>query len=569
MATAFWRTDKRTGSKVLVAKWRDAAARGGWRSQRRANDRTKRQAEEYAREMEKKAERVLKGLETDPGRITFGELLDWWWKRHGQYLRNNSKHLFHSALQKHLASLQPFILTPGTAGAFADALDRLLSEKGERKELGPKTLNHLRAGAFRIFECARNPKARLWSSENPVRWVPRRKVPKRKYDTLRRDEVRPVLDALPELALGKPWRGAAAVCLYAGARPGEALGLWKEDVDTEEWVLTIRRSWTEPWPKDDEPRAVLIVPELRPFLADAMRLSPNHLVFPRVDGEPWLPDTRRLLVDHLRRACAAAGVVLGYDHTCRRCKARAARAGDREAAAKLTTRYPDALQRHCPECGMKLWITPIPRPVRFYDLRHTHATLLRKARVDLGTVQKALGHSSPEITAAIYDHSELEDDRAALEKALTFRAGTAPVTPSPLAAPRSSPVADAEIVRTTGAPKLTTPRTDSAPYAPEAGNSDRVIPSPCDPVRPVITPATPVEPASGPRGRRFKSCLPDHLKARHHESVRVTGFLFPSAAVVRFVVRSEHSGAAGRVRPTSECRREDRPHQPCTTEEAL
>ena len=35
-------------------------------------------------------------------------------------------------------------------------------------------------------------------------------------------------------------------------------------------------------------------------------------------------------------------------------------------------------------------------------------------------VQRALGHSSPEITAAIYDHSDLEDYRADVERALSF-----------------------------------------------------------------------------------------------------------------------------------------------------
>jgi len=65
---------------------------------------------------------------------------------------------------------------------------------------------------------------------------------------------------------------------------------------------------------------------------------------------------------------------------------------------------------------MLLWAKPIPRQIRFYDLRHTHATLLRKGHVDLGTVQKALGHSSREITAATYDHSVLEDDREAIER---------------------------------------------------------------------------------------------------------------------------------------------------------
>ena len=69
---------------------------------------------------------------------------------------------------------------------------------------------------------------------------------------------------------------------------------------------------------------------------------------------------------------------------------------------------------------MRLWVSPVPRKLRFYDLRHTHATLLRKAGVDLGAVQRALGHSSPEITAAVYDHSDLEDYRADVERALSF-----------------------------------------------------------------------------------------------------------------------------------------------------
>ena len=68
------------------------------------------------------------------------------------------------------------------------------------------------------------------------------------------------------------------------------------------------------------------------------------------------------------------------------------------------------------------WVSPVPRKVRFYDLRHTHATLLRRAGVDLGFVQRALGHSSPEITAAIYDHSDIEDFREAVERALSFGA---------------------------------------------------------------------------------------------------------------------------------------------------
>jgi len=69
---------------------------------------------------------------------------------------------------------------------------------------------------------------------------------------------------------------------------------------------------------------------------------------------------------------------------------------------------------------MRLWVSPIPRKLRFYDLRHSHAALLRKAGVDLGAVQRTLGHSSPEITADVYDHSYVDDFRNEVERALTF-----------------------------------------------------------------------------------------------------------------------------------------------------
>lgn len=50
-----------------------------------------------------------------------------------------------------------------------------------------------------------------------------------------------------------------------------------------------------------------------------------------------------------------------------------------------------------------------------HDLRHTAATLMLAAGVQLVDVSKLLGHSSPEITARIYAHSFATNRRRAIE----------------------------------------------------------------------------------------------------------------------------------------------------------
>jgi len=233
-----------------------------------------------------------------------------------------------------------------------------------------------------------------------------------------------VLAGFPEPSLEAPWRWIAATCIYAGLRPGEALGLRKEDLDTRSWTLAVRHSWTVPLPKDGDARDVPVVTELRPYLLAAMKESRGALMFPRPDGAPHAPETRWLLVAHLRRALKRAGVVEGYRFICRR-----------KGCGYEETRQAASDDR-CPKCHMRLWVSPVPRKLRAYDLRHSHATLLRKAGVDLGVVQRALGHSSPEITAAVYDHTDVDDFREDLERALSF--GSAQVNAPAMQAPKNT-----------------------------------------------------------------------------------------------------------------------------------
>jgi hypothetical protein len=135
----------------------------------------------------------------------------------------------------------------------------------------------------------------------------------------------------------------------------------------------------------------------------------------------------------LRRALGRAGVVTGYEHRCRRkgCGYR-----------KLE---PSADAGRCPKCNMKLWAKPLPRHVRFHDLRHTTATLLLKAGVPLATVQRILRHTDPRLTAMTYGHLDVSDMRAGLNGLATSAIGSLPVA-AHLLYPSNEPLSGAGAV---------------------------------------------------------------------------------------------------------------------------
>lgn len=494
MPTAFWRKRSDGRKTVLMVRWRNRIT-GEREEETRPTDRTKAQALEYARDRERETDRIAKGLAVDFKPVRFGVLMDSWWRHVGSRRRSKQKADYLGFLMKHLGGLRDVVLTPATAGDFAAQVEGILRAREEAGELAAQSLNHLRAGVHGMFEHGLDPKYRLWTGENPMKWVERRRVPKTEKPTLKRHEIQAVIDAFPEPDLHAPWRWAAAIMIYTGARPGEVLGARKSDVDLEEGVFFIRHSWTTPIPKDNEPREALIVPELRPYLLAAIAAAPAHeLLLPRPDGRPHEEHLRKKLVLELRRAICTAGLkhpalLEGFEHTCRRCKGvelrrkaaedvareRQRLAGEsvsapgREAIYRWT--HPDFDQRRCPACGMKLWAKAMPRPLRFYDLRHTHVTVLRRAKVDRGAVSAQVGHSSEEMTER-YDHSELEVHRKEITAALTFKPGSpggAPKAARGSAEKNEGPVVaatarDNEAFRKSG-------REDSnlRPLAPQAG----------------------------------------------------------------------------------------------------
>jgi integrase len=61
------------------------------------------------------------------------------------------------------------------------------------------------------------------------------------------------------------------------------------------------------------------------------------------------------------------------------------------------------------------------RVVDIHALRHTAATVMVRRGVPLAVAQRILGHVSPEMTARVYTHLEVEDLRVAVEGAVPNR----------------------------------------------------------------------------------------------------------------------------------------------------
>jgi integrase len=187
------------------------------------------------------------------------------------------------------------------------AIERFLQSKST--DLGAQSLNHLRMFMMAAFSAAK--RAGKHRGENPVRDVPRRKVPRRTPEYLRAHEVPLVLEAVPG-----HWRAIFATAIYTGLRRGELLGLRKQDVDIDARLLTVARSYERDTTKGGHADVIPIAVELVPWLQAAMRSSPSDLVFPGPDGNMMSPHTP--LEDVLRRAMRRAGLVLGYVHVCRK-----------------------------------------------------------------------------------------------------------------------------------------------------------------------------------------------------------------------------------------------------------
>jgi len=360
---------------------------------------TKTEARRLAADLERQSERARFGLEALPSEstLTLGELCTWWLT---ERCPEASVAIETQRLGKHVhrSSLGALPLRYVTEAAIETRLREM-----ERDGLGPASVNGLRTTLHTVYTRAR--KAGLWTGANPVDGVERRRVVRKLHATLRAEEVSLLLAHVPS-----DWRNLFAAAIYTGMRKGELFGLRRTDVDLDSDVLTVARSYDRETTKGGHADVIPVAAPLRPYLEDALGDSRSDLVFPAPDGSMRSPEADPQKV--LRHALARAGLVIGYEHLCRRCKGR----GNAHAERHL-----DADERRCPACGMRLWPKALPRPMRFHDLRHTTATLLLRSGVPLHHVQRIMRHRDVRLTTETYGHLVADDLRDAVERIAPLR----------------------------------------------------------------------------------------------------------------------------------------------------
>jgi integrase len=171
----------------------------------------------------------------------------------------------------------------------------------------------------------------------------------------------------------------AMVALFTGMRLGEVLALRWSRVDLDGEVITVREALEATKagirfksPKSRAGRRDITLPDI---LADVLREHRRAALELRMQlGAGRLPDDALLFSNLEGEALQPSNVSSDWG----------------ELAGRMG--MPD---------------------VTFHGLRHTHASQLIDAGVDIVTVSKRLGHAKPSVTLAIYAHMFKTDDRKA------------------------------------------------------------------------------------------------------------------------------------------------------------
>jgi integrase len=227
-----------------------------------------------------------------------------------------------------------------------------------------RTLEIIKLALKQMFDQAIENELMIKNPAKKIEMPSKEKIPKR---SLTDDEMKIVKSA----KLTQKERAFVFVLLYAGLRRGEALALTKKDIDFKTGVIRINKNISY---KDGKPelknypkteaglREVVIVDKLKEVLKPYVESLKDLIVFQPQTSKGYMTESSfRTMWEKIWRSWNKAA-------------------------------------------GGKHNVIAFDKKVTPHILRHTYATMLYYAGVDIKQAQYLLGHSSAEVTLNIYTH---------------------------------------------------------------------------------------------------------------------------------------------------------------------
>jgi integrase len=375
---------KRKSGRYAVLVDLEPTALGGRRRKSIGTFRTRKEAEAGER---KALETRDRGIDLAPRTVTVAELLD-------RYLADRE------ALERGAKTLQEYrgcadrLVLPHLGGVavaklrparIAEWVAMLLKRGGKptknadgklvERPLSAKSVYH----AFTLLNGAMRFALRMeLIGRNPCEAATRPSIKRSDAKALSAGEVTRLLEA----ARDTRWESYVMLALSTGARRGELCGLSWDDYDPDAGTLTIRHSLSQTRSgvalKATKTGRIRTLPLSR-VANDALRSQRAAQVRERARKRWFLREGHdgAIFADELGRRVTPMAATCAFDRIARK--------------AGIST-------------------------TRLHDLRHTAATTLLVAGVDVRTVAGVLGHVSPSITLSTYAHLMPEAQRDAVDR---------------------------------------------------------------------------------------------------------------------------------------------------------
>ena len=260
----------------------------------------------------------------------------------------------------------------------------------EKKPLSKKTLTDLRNLASGIFKLAINNRVMDFNPADAV------EIPKGSGKTKREaitDEQIEWIKNTPHAA-----QTAAMIMLYAGLRKGELLALTWSDIDLERNVITVNKAveffgdkpMLKPFTKTEAGMRIVSIPHVLSNYLSNVKIN-SLLVCSKNGSLMSLTSFRRMWESYMN--------VLNEKY------------GDFDTDITAKTKRGKTKSRFSPG--------GLPKKIETFtahQLRHTYASLLYKAGIDVVTAKMQLGHADIKTTLNIYTHLDSKFQVRSMDK---------------------------------------------------------------------------------------------------------------------------------------------------------